>query len=73
MAQYEYQVLEQAGGRVNHLNERIAALVEEGFHPIMMTGTAPQVSIMLRRATQPAPAQAAPAAPAQPAAPRPTG
>lgn len=70
MAQYEYQVLEQAGGRLSHLNERMAAMVEEGFHPIMMTGASPQVSIMLRRASQPAPAQAAQA---QPAAPRPTG
>lgn len=77
MAQYEYQVVEQAGGRVSHLNERIMALVEDGFHPIMMTGTAPQVSIMLRRATTPAAqapqaqaqtAQAAPsAAPTRPA------
>lgn len=60
MAQYEYQVLEQAGGRVSHLNDRLAQLVEEGYHPVLMTGTSPQVSVMLRRPT-PAPAAQAPA------------
>ena len=84
MAQFEYQVLEQAGGRVSHLNDRLAQLVAEGFDPIMMTGTSPQVSILMRRplqAAQARPAQAqaavahpaaaqtpAPAAPAAPAA-----
>lgn len=70
MAQYEYQILEQAGGRVSHLNDRLAALVEEGFHPVLMTGTSPQVSVMLRRPTAPAAPVAAPAAAAV-AAPRP--
>lgn len=68
MAQYEYQVLEQAGGRVSHLNDRLAALVLEGFHPVLMTGTSPQVSILLRRPTPAVPAAvAAPAAAAVPA------
>lgn len=86
MAQFDYQLLEQAGGRVTHLNERLTQLVAEGFEPIMMTGTAPQVSILLRRAAgasqskQAVPAQATAAIPAAPAvaapgqrvAPRPT-
>lgn len=82
MAQYEYQVVEQAGGRVTHLNDRLGALVADGYDPIMMTGTSPQVSILVRRPVQqaaaavPAQAQAQvarPAAPAAPAAPRPAG
>ncbi|MHB8993882.1 MAG: hypothetical protein ACYC63_01365 [Armatimonadota bacterium] len=86
MAQFEYQVVEQAGGRASHLNERITQLVGEGWEPIMMTGSSPQVSVMMRRpaqdaaqprpqpaATAAAPRAPAPAAPAPgaPAAPRP--
>jgi len=73
MAQFEYQVVEQAGGRASHLNERIMQLVHEGWEPIMMTGTSPQVSVLMRRPAQPkpqAPPQAAPVAPPV-AAPRP--
>ena len=63
MAQYEYQVLEQAGGRTSHLNDRLGQLVEEGWEPIMMAGAAPHISIMVRRpkaqqAAAPAPRQA---------------
>lgn len=64
MAQYEFQVVEQAGGRVSHLNERLQQLVTEGWEPLFMTGAAPQVSIMMRR---PATASQA-AAPPRPAA-----
>jgi len=49
MAQYEYQVVEQAGGRTSHLNDRLTQLVEEGWEPIMMAGGAPHISIMVRR------------------------
>lgn len=80
MAQFEYQVVEQAGGRASHLNERIMQLVHEGWTPTMMTGVSPQVSVMMQRPaqpkTQPVAAQAAPQAapapaprPAQPLAP----
>lgn len=82
MAQFEYQVLEQAGGRVSHMNERLMLLVVEGWEPLMMTGSAPHISLLMRRpmTAQPAAAPAAaaaapqrPAAPAQPgAAPQPT-
>lgn len=87
MAQYEFQVVEQAGGRVSHLNERLQQLVAEGWEPIFMTGAAPQVSVMMRRpatapqAAAPRPASAAQAtppggqrpaaAPGQPARPAP--
>lgn len=78
MAQFEYQIVEQAGGRASHLNERIMQLVGEGWEPIMLTGASPQVSVMMKRAAQPAaqprpavPAAAAAPQPAAPAAPRP--
>lgn len=74
MARLEYQVVEQAGGRASHLNERIMQLVHEGWEPTMMTGVSPQVSVMMQRPAQPKPqsaaAQAAPQA-APVAAPRP--
>lgn len=77
MAQFEYQVVEQAGGRASHLNERIMQLVHESWEPLMMTGVSPQVSVMMRRPAQPKPqpaaAQTAPQAAAVPTAvPRPT-
>jgi hypothetical protein len=65
MAQFEYQVVEQAGGRASHLNERIMQLVAEGWEPTMMTGTSPQVSVMMRRPAQPKPQPAAAPAAAQ--------
>ena len=70
MAQFEYQIVEQAGGRASHLNERIMQLVHEGWEPTMMTGVSPNVSVMMRRAAQPRPQPAA-AAPAAVAAPQP--
>lgn len=84
MAQFEYQVVEQAGGRASHLNERLMQLVHDGWEPIMMSGVTPNVSLLLRRplsaqtaaaapaAAQPAPRPAPVPAPAQPVAPRPT-
>lgn len=66
MAQHEFQVVEQAGGRVSHLNERLQQLVTEGWEPIFMTGVAPQVSVMMRRPAT-APQAAAPGQPARPA------
>jgi hypothetical protein len=81
MAQFEYQIVEQAGGRATHLNDRLAQLVADGWEPIMMTGTSPQVSVLCRRAAgtgaQARPQGAAmvqpvaPTAPGAPAAPRP--
>lgn len=80
MAQFEYQLVEQAGGRASHLTERLMQLTNEGWEPIMMTGTAPQVTLLVRRpltAKSAAPAPPAGAAPApapgaaQPVAPRP--
>ena len=80
MAQFEYQVVEQGGGRATHLNDRLAQLVGDGWEPIMMTGTSPQVSILCRRAAgtgaqarpqgtttaQPVASPQPPAAPGQP-------
>jgi hypothetical protein len=70
MAQFEYQIVEQAGGRASHLTERMMQLVGEGWEPIMMTGTSPQVSLLVRRpaqaATQPVAQPAAAAAPPAP-------
>ena len=73
MAQFEYQVVEQAGGRASHLNERIMQLVHEGWSPTMMTGVSPQVSVMMQRPAQPKPqpAATAPVAPAAPQGPPP--
>lgn len=68
MAQFEYQVVEQAGGRVSHLNDRIMQLVNEGWEPQMMSGTPPHVSLLMRR---PVAARAAAPATAQAAAPGP--
>ena len=74
MAQFEYQIVEQAGGRISHLNERVMQLANEGWEPTMMTGTSPHVSLLMRR---PAPAQAAASQPptqaavAPPVQPRP--
>jgi len=49
MAQYEYIIITMtAGGRITHLNERLEAMVQEGWHPIMMSGDS-QVNVMLRR------------------------
>ncbi len=49
MAQYEYMIITMnAGGRITHLNERLEGMVQEGWHPIMMSGDA-QVNVMLRR------------------------
>lgn len=70
MAQFEYQIVEQAGGRVSHLNDRLMQLVNEGWEPQMMAGTPPHVSLLMRRPVA-APAAATAAAPAQVAAPRP--
>jgi len=70
MAQFEYQVIEQGGAKVGHFNERLMQIVAQGFDCIGITGTSPQVSILLRRPVPPAPAQAEPAQAAQ-AAPRP--
>ena len=75
MAQFDYQVIEQGGAKVGHFNERIAEMVAKGFDCIGITGTTPQVSILMRRPAQAPQAQAAqaPAAAAQPrpAAPAP--
>jgi len=73
MPQFEYQIVEQAGGRVSHLNERLMQLVTEGWEPFQMSGASPHVSIMLRKpATEGAAAgRAAPARTAAPAVPRP--
>jgi len=70
MAQFEYQVVEQGGAKVGHFNERIAEMVAKGFDCIGITGTAPQVSVLMRRPAQTGPAQVA-QAPAAQAAPRP--
>lgn len=70
MAQFEYQVIEQGGGKVGHFNERIGQLVAQGFDCIGITGTSPNVSVLMRRPAQPAQAQPAQAQAAQ-AAPRP--
>lgn len=49
---YEYRVTQLlAGGNIQHLNERIAHMVADGWEPIMMTGDA-TISVMLRRAVQ---------------------
>jgi hypothetical protein len=69
MAQYDFQIVEQAGGRVSHLNDRVTQLVSEGWEPQMMCGTSPHISLLLRRPAV-APAASAPA-PAQAAAPQP--
>jgi len=72
MAQFEYQIVEQAGGRISHLNERVMQLANEGWEPHMMTGASPHVSLLLRRqapaqaAAPPPPIQAAVAPPVQP-------
>lgn len=72
MAQFEYQIVEQAGGRVSHLNDRIMQLVNEGWEPHMMSGTPPHVSLLMRR-TAAAPTQAAaPRPPVQPPVAAPT-
>jgi hypothetical protein len=64
---YEYMVVQMAaGGRVTHLNERLAAMVAEGWEPMMMCGDN-SVSVMLRRAAKPA-AAAAPQVPVAPQA-----
>lgn len=69
MAQFEYQIVEQAGGRISHMNERLMQLVNEGWEPHMLTGASPHVSLLLRRS---AAAQAAtPAAPVAPPVQRP--
>lgn len=77
MAQFEYQVIEQGGGKVGHFNERIAQLVAQGYDCIGITGTSPNVSILMRRPAQAAPAQAAQAQATQAAArqaqPQPAG
>jgi len=70
MAQFDYQVVEQGGAKVGHFNERIAEMVTKGFDCIGITGTSPQVSVLMRRPAQQAQAQAAQAQAAQ-AAPRP--
>jgi hypothetical protein len=75
MPQFEYQVMEQGGAKVGHFNERLDQIVAQGFDCIGITGTSPQVSILLRRPARPAQAEAAPAqaqaAQAAPAAPQP--
>jgi len=49
---YEYRVTQLlAGGNIQHLNDRIAHMVSEGWEPIMMTGDA-TISVMLRRPVQ---------------------
>lgn len=70
MAQFEYQIVEQAGGRISHLNDRLMQLVNEGWEPHMMAGNPPHISLLMRRPVS-APAAATAAAPAQAAAPRP--
>lgn len=66
--QYEYMVIQMAaGGRTTHLNERIEAMVAEGWEPCMMAGDT-TLNVMMRRAR---PASTAPAQPASP--PQPTG
>lgn len=72
MAQFEYQVIQQAGGRVSHFNERLLQMVQDGWHPVLMSGDAPQVSLLLRRDTSAAaqkPAAAQQQAAQQPARP----
>jgi hypothetical protein len=62
MMGYEYMVVQMAaGGRVTHLNERLATMVAEGWEPVMMCGDN-SVSVMLRRPAKPAQAPAAPPA-----------
>lgn len=70
MAQFDYQVIEQGGGKVGHFNERIGQMVAQGFDCIGITGASPNVSILMRRPAQQAPVQQAQAQAAQ-AAPRP--
>ena len=49
---YEYRVTQLlAGGNIQHLNDRVAHMVSEGWEPIMMTGDA-TISVMLRRPVQ---------------------
>ncbi len=56
MAKFEYHVIKTArGGQLGNLNERIQALVDEGWDPIMMSGDE-GLNIMLRRPV-PQPAQ----------------
>jgi len=71
MPQFEYQIIEQGGGKIGYLNERIAQLVAQGFDCIGITGTSPHVSVLLRRPVQPAGTQTTTQASAAAAAPRP--
>jgi hypothetical protein len=49
MASYEYRVEHKpAGGRMQQINDRLNALAEEGWEPIMMSG-GDDLSVMLRR------------------------
>ena len=68
MAQFEYQVMQQAGSRLDHFNERLGKMVREGWEPVMMSGTAPHVSLLMRRGVAAQPAAAASAAQARPQA-----
>jgi hypothetical protein len=59
MAQFDYQVIEQGGAKVGHFNERIAEMVGKGYDCIGITGTSPNVSILMRRPAQPVQPRAA--------------
>jgi hypothetical protein len=49
---YEYRVTQLlAGGNIQHLNDRIAHMVSEGWEPFLLTGDT-IVSVMLRRPVQ---------------------
>ncbi len=50
MSQYEYRVVRMpAQGTVSPLNERIGAMVAEGWEPVLMSGDT-TVNVMMRRA-----------------------
>ena len=59
---FEYHVIQMAaGGRIGQFNDRITALVEEGWEPFLMSGDT-SITIMMRRPVNPGTAQAPPAA-----------
>ena len=71
MSQYEYTIIQMAaGGRITHLNERLEAMVAEGWEPMTISGDA-TVSVLLRRPKAAGGPQTA-AQPSPAAAPRPS-
>jgi hypothetical protein len=60
MAEYEYRLEHKpAGGRVSQTAERLNALAEEGWEPVMMSGGEELVILLRRPKRQAPPGQAA--------------